>query len=564
MPRKQSTRKQFTPWREYASYFRTHRALLAGVTLAGVVQSFAYLPLAVVLRRTFDVILPARDFRGLWIAVAELLALQIATLVLGWWIRVTGLRANQDVLARLRGQSLRHLYQLPRSFHTAADAELLHFTLVQEINWIEGMNNALTSHLLPGALAASVLFCILFWTQPLYALIIAVCAPALFVVNRLMVRRAWFQQERLRQAAEDFSRGVRFAISALELTRAQAAEETELARQDGNVERLRGVSLDLTRYEAGQQLLQNALILTATLAVLLAGGWAATGGRITRGEIMAFYVVAALFAGQVRIIVDAIPPVRMGMRAFRRVAELLAVPEREPYTGAGDVAAIDELCLEDVTFGYDASAPVVEGASFTVRRGERVALVGANGSGKSTLLYLIAGFYRPQRGALAVNGAAYDRLSIRSLRAHMAIVAQNPFLFAGTVRENVAYGNAGAAPEAIWEALRWAGADDFVAQLPEALDTLIGENGVRLSGGQRQRLVIARALLRRPDLLILDEPTNHLDDAGIASLIGSLDGVPFRPAVIVISHEWRVLRHATRAWRLTGGKLVETALEYRP
>jgi len=141
---------------------------------------------------------------------------------------------------------------------------------------------------------------------------------------------------------------------------------------------------------------------------------------------------------------------------------------------------------------------------------------------------------------------------------------QDVFLFAGTLRENVAYGNADATAEAIWEALRWAGADDFVAQLPDTLDTPIGENGVRLSGGQRQRLVIARALLRRPYLLILDEPTNHLDDAGIASLIDSLDRVPFRPAVIVISHEWRVLRHATRAWRLTGGRLVETALEYRP
>ena len=146
----------------------------------------------------------------------------------------------------------------------------------------------------------------------------------------------------------------------------------------------------------------------------------------------------------------------------------------------------------------------------------------------------------------------------------MAIVAQNPFLFAGTLRENVAYGNPEATAEDVWEALRWAGADDFVAQLPDTLDTPIGENGVRLSGGQRQRLVIARALLRRPDLLILAEPTTHLADAGIASLIGSLDRVPFRPAVIVISHEWRVLRYATRAWRVTGGKLVETALEYRP
>jgi ATP-binding cassette subfamily B protein len=557
-------RKPFTLWREYASYFRAHRALLAGVTLAGVVQSFAYLPFAAVLRRTFDVILPARDFDGLAIAVAELLALQLLTLLLGWWIRITGLRANQDVLARLRGQSLRHLYQLPRSFHTAADVEMLHFIMVHEINWIEGMNNALTSNLLPGALSAGVLFSLLFMTQPIYALIIAICAPALFVVNRLVVRRVWFQQERLRQAAENFSRGVRFAIAALELTRSQSAEDAELARQDGNVERLRGVSLDLTRLEAGQQLLQNALIVSATLAVLLAGGWAAADGRITRGEIMAFYVIAALFAGQARLIVDGIPPIRMGMRAFRKVADLLATPEREPYSGSEPVASIEELRLQDVAFGYDTNSPIVDEANFAVRRGERVALVGPNGSGKSTLLYLIAGFYRPLRGSLSVDGVPYDRLEMRSLRRRMAIVAQNPFLFAGTLRENIAYGNGQPTPEAIWEALRWAGAVEFVEQLPEALETLIGENGVRLSGGQRQRLVIARALVRRPDLLVLDEPTNHLDDAGIASLIEGLERVSFRPAVIIISHEWRILRFAKRAWRLNGGKLVETALEYRP
>jgi len=551
-------------WREYASYFRAHRALLAGITAAGVVQSFAYLPFAGLLRRTFDTILPARDLGGLWITVGELLALQILSLVLGWWIRTTGLGASQEVVSRLRRQCIGRLYELPRSFHTAADAERLHVTLVYETNWIEGMNNSLTGHLLPAALSALVLFSILFWTQPAFALIIGVSAPAIFVVNRLMVRRVWFQQERLRQAFEAFSRGVRFAISALELTRSQAAEGFELERQGRNVDKLRRDSLDLTRFEAGQQLLQTAVILAATLAVLLAGGWAATGGHITRGQIMAFYVVAALFAAQARAIVDAVPAVRMGMRAFRKVAELLAVPEREPYTGTDDLDSIDCLRLENVGFAYPGAAPVIEEATFTVRRGDRIALVGANGSGKSTLLFLIAGFYRPQRGALSINGIPYDRLRMHSLRSRMAIVPQSPFLFADTIRANVAYGQDQASSAAVWEALGWAGAAEFVSQLPDGLETLIGEQGVRLSGGQRQRLVIARALLRRPELLILDEPTNHLDDDGIASLVDNLGRLPFRPAVIIVSHEWRVLGHAGRAWRLREGRLVETETEGRP
>ena len=154
-----------------------------------------------------------------------------------------------------------------------------------------------------------------------------------------------------------------------------------------------------------------------------------------------------------------------------------------------------------------------------------------------------------------MNGVSFADWDPRSLRARMAIVPQNPFLFTGTIRENVAYGCAAASDSAVWEALDQAGAG-FVSLLPGGLDSVIGELGALLSGGQRQRLVIARALVRRPDLLILDEPTNHLDDHGIELLMESLRELPYRPAVILISHEPRVLRHVSRALRLAGGKLA--------
>ncbi|HVY94242.1 MAG TPA: ABC transporter ATP-binding protein [Bryobacteraceae bacterium] len=539
----------------YSRYFSGRGARIAMLILAGVAQSFIWLPFSLVLRRTFDRVLPARDLEGLVLAVAALLLLQIGGLALGWYIRVAGIDVNQEMLARLRKDCLRHLYDLPRDFHVAADLDHLHVTMVYETNWIEGMNNALATQLLPGAFGALVLFVILFGYRPSLAIVIAIAAPALFVVNRLLVRRVWFQQERLREAFENFSRGVRFAISALELTRSQSAEKSELERQYGNIEALRRDSLQLTRLESGQQLLQTSLILSSTLAVLLAGGWAAAGGRMTTGDLMSFYVLAALFAAQARTIVDAVPAIRMGMRAFRQIASLLAVPATEPYSGTAEPGAIERLSVESAAFSYRPDVPVIDDATLTVNRGESVALIGANGSGKSTLLFLIAGFYRPQRGRLAVNGVPYEQLNMRALRLRMAVVPQNPFLFGGTIRENVMYGNAGAGADDLEEALRAAGAD-FVWGFPEGLETAIGENGVRISGGQRQRLVIARALLRRPDLLILDEPTNHLDDEGIAGLMESLARLPYHPAVILISHERRVLRHTDQAWRLAGGRLT--------
>jgi ATP-binding cassette subfamily B protein len=534
---------------------------LAGVTAAGAAQSFAFIPLAAILRNTFDVVLPARDRAGLWIAVGQLAVLQAASLLLSWWTRMSALRASQDVIARLRRESVRHLYELPRGFYTDVDKDRLHVTLVYQTSWIESMSNALAAQMLPAALSAGVLFAFLFATQPRYAVIIGVSAPALFAVNRLMSRQAWFRQERLRQAFEQFSRGVWFVLSAMDLTRFQAAEAGELERQNGNIGGLRQVSLEVARFDAVQQLAQTALLLAATIGVVLAGGWAVSEGRGSRGEIMAFYVITALFVTQARALVESVPTVRRGMRAFDELSDLMRRSEREPYQGADTVGSISSVRLENVGFGYPGRRAVLGDATFEIRRGEKAALIGDNGSGKSTLLFLILGFYRPDRGRLSANGVPYDSLDMRSLRARTAIVPQHPLLFGDTVRANVTYGAEVASEEAIWQALERAGATDFVRRLPAGLDQEIGELGVRLSGGQRQRLAIARALLREPDLLILDEPTSNLDEAGVAGLMRNLDRLPFRPAVILVSHERHVVRHAERAFRMSQGRLEE-AVEY--
>jgi ABC-type multidrug transport system fused ATPase/permease subunit len=548
-------------WRAYLGYFRPHATALAAVVLAGLVQSLSYVPFAALLRRIFDNILPARDTAALWTASGELLALQLVSLGLAYWVRTTSLRINEDVLARMRAQSLARLYQLPREYYTAADLERIHVTLVYDTNWIAGMNNALAAQALPAVLGALALLAVMVWIEPRYAVAIGIAAPVLFVVNRLMKRENWFRQERLRRAFENFSRGVHFVLAHMDLTRARAAEDYEMGRQKANVEALSGISLDLSRYDSVQQLLQGAVLLASTVAILVAGGYAVADNRVTRGEMMAFYVVAALFAVQARTIVGAVPEVRMGMRAFRELLGVLAHAGREPYQGARPIQALEEIRLEDVWFSYLDGIPVLEGVSLEIPKGARVGLLGANGSGKSSIVHLIGGYYRPGRGRVVANGLPYDDLNIRMLRARTALAPQNPLLFAGSIRDNVAYGRLALSERDVEEALEWSGAAEFVRELPEGLDTSIGEHGVRLSGGQRQRLVIARALLGRPDLLIMDEPTNHLDEEAIEHLMDSLELLPFRPAVLVISHELRVLRHVDAAWRLMGGRLLPAALE---
>ena len=211
-------------------------------------------------------------------------------------------------------------------------------------------------------------------------------------------------------------------------------------------------------------------------------------------------------------------------------------------------------------FAYGDGPQILNDVSLSISRGARVALVGANGSGKSSLSHLLAGYYRPHTGRVLANGIPYDELSMSSLRKRIAIVPQNPLLFSGTVRDNIAYGMPLPVDHDLEQALEWSGATALIRGLPRGLDTEIGDQGVRLSGGQRQSLAIARALLRRPDLLVLDEPTNHLDAEAIERLAASLDGLPFRPAVLVISHEAHVLRHATLAYRIEASRLSPAAL----
>jgi len=551
------------PWRPYAGYFKPHQRKLAGLLIAGCVQSVLYIPFAALLRRIFDVALPAANTAVLWKAAAGILALQLAGLALTYWMRVTALAVNQNIAARVRNESLARLYDLPRAFHTAVDLERLHVTLVYDTDRLALMNEALTVRFLPSGLSALALFGVMAWIDPRYAAIVGVAAPVLLVFNRLLTREAWLRRAGVRKAFENFSRGVRFVVTALDLTRGSAAEAWELARQDGNIDALQRAELSQSRFDSMQEVAQGAVLMLATLTVLVAGGHAVADGSVTRGAMMAFYVAAALFANNARAMVGAIPAIRFGMRAFQEISQILCYPEREPYQGTKETGSIEEIRFEGVGFSYGEGQEILNDVSLTISRGARVALIGANGSGKSSLIHLLAGYYRPQTGRVLANGIPYDELSVPSLRERIAIVPQNPVLFSGTVRANIAYGMS-VRPDGgdrdLEEALEWAGATAVIRRLPHGLDTEIGDQGVRLSGGERQSLAIARALLRRPDLLVLDEPTNHLDAEAIERLAASLEGLPFRPAVLVISHEAHVLRHATVAYRIASGRLSLAAL----
>ena len=303
----------------------------------------------------------------------------------------------------------------------------------------------------------------------------------------------------------------------------------------------------------------ETLTMFVVAAVLAYEGWRASGGQSNVGAFTAFFA-ALLTAGQaLRQVSNLLTVLSQGMVAGRRLfaaldveAEIRDAPGAEPLA-RGEAT----IALEDVSFAYGEDAPVLEGVSLEARRGEIVALVGPSGAGKTTVLNLIPRFYDVTGGRLTIDGADVRDVALASLRAQIALVTQEPFLFDDTIAANIAYARDGASVGEIEAAAAAAAAHAFIAALPLGYQTVVGEAGMRLSGGQRQRIAIARAFLKNAPILLLDEATSALDAESEAQVQAALARLMAGRTTLIIAHRLSTVRGADRIYVLDEGAVAE-------
>jgi subfamily B ATP-binding cassette protein MsbA len=295
-------------------------------------------------------------------------------------------------------------------------------------------------------------------------------------------------------------------------------------------------------------------------AIIFYGGYAVIRGTSTPGTFFSFLAALLMLYQPIKSLSAVQNIVQEGLAAAVRVFGLMdREPEIQDAPGAAILAPLTrEIGYAGVSFAYDGRQNVLHDINFTVRRGEVVALVGPSGAGKSTLLNLLPRFYDITGGAIMIDGHDIRGVTLASLRDQIGVVTQQTILFNDSVRHNVSYGNLTAGEDEIISAVRAAHAYDFVMALPEGLDTLIGEQGVRLSGGERQRLAIARALLKDPPILILDEATSSLDSESEREVQQALDRLIAGRTTLVIAHRLSTVRNADRIIAMEDGRIVET------
>lgn len=348
-------------------------------------------------------------------------------------------------------------------------------------------------------------------------------------------------------------------LSGMTTIKSFTAEEYESARLAAESEAYRQSNHHAIALSAAFVPLIRMIILAGFTALLLFGGMEAIAGRMSVGTYSVLIFLIQRLLWPLTRLGETFDQYQRAMASTNRVMNLLDTPIT---IHTGDIAlpigsVRGELEFNHVTFAYNGRMPVIKDLSLHIGAGKTIAIVGSTGSGKSTLVKLLLRLYEIQSGTITLDGIELRDLKLRDLRACIGLVSQDVFLFHGTVAENIAYGSFKATIDEVIEAAKIAEAHDFIMQLPQGYETIVGERGQKLSGGQRQRIAIARAVVKNPPILILDEATSAVDNETEAAIQRSLERITVNRTTIAIAHRLSTVRNADFIYVMEEGKLVE-------
>jgi ATP-binding cassette subfamily B protein len=429
---------------------------------------------------------------------------------------------------------------------------------ISDLNMVQGLLG-MVPMLLGSALLFVLSIVIMAVLSPLLTVVALAVAPALWCIAVASRRRLFPASWDAQQQAAGVAGVVDGAVTGVRVVKGFGQEEQEVERlEDASTSlyasRVRAVRL-MAKYNPALQ----AVPLFGQVGVLALGGWLAIRGSIPLGTFLAFSLYVAQMVSPVRALTSL---VTIGQEARASVIRIFEVIDSRPVITERPGAAVlppgtTDVELDDVSFGYLPSEPVLRGLSLRVRPGETLALVGTSGSGKSTISLLLPRFYDVSGGAIRVGGRDIRELTLDSLRASIGLVMEDSFLFSDTVLANVAYGRPDASREQVIAAARAAEAHEFISALPDGYDTVIGEQGLTLSGGQRQRVSLARALITDPAILVLDDATSAIDAGTEAQIHATLRQVMAGRTTLLIAHRRSTLQLADRIAVLDEGQLVD-------
>ena len=538
------------------AFVRPEVGALSGVLLLSLLATAGSLASPLLGRRLVDDVLLPGNWDALPAVVGAMLALGLAGMVLGAASSWVYTRASSRVLVAMRTALFRHVER----------AELAFFGRTRLGEIVARLNNDVSD------LQSVVVDVPLTFAGNLLRLlgasaILLSISPRLFLLGNLLVPAgAWglwasrrlltSMGKRLREQNAAVGSRLIETLAGIRLVRASGAEEQEARRFESDNASLLASVLRFQAVSSATRGVPSLLLAVSGAIALLAGGAMVRDHALTAGTLVAFTAFQVQIVAPIQSFLGMFVAMRKAKASLDRVFELFEVPAEDVEAGEPLPPLRRAIELRGVSFSYEPGRPALTEASFTIRAGETTALVGESGAGKSTVVDLLLRFREPSGGEILIDGAPLSRIRRASLRRAIALVSTDPYLFHGTIAENIAYGCEGVSRADVEAAAERADLSSVIRALPSGLDAPTGERGAALSAGQKQRVALARAFLRRPELLVLDEATSSLDVLAEDRVRRAIGELMAGRTTLVVTHRMHAIRDADRIVVLEHGRVT--------
>ena len=555
-------------FKKFCSYYKPHLKLFIFDMCCALMVAVINLIYPMLTRTIINDYVPNKLLQALLISAGVLLVIYIIKCILNFIIQYWGHMVGVRIQGDMRKELFNHLESLPFSYFDENKTGTIMSRIINDLMDIaelahHGPEDIFLS--LITLIGSGIIMCIKI--NPWLTLIVFSIIP--FVVIYAIMRRKKMRDafKLMREETGKINSQVESSVSGIRVSKAYTAKDHEVnafeKHNEDFKEARRKAYKEMGLFGSGMQFFMDFLYLVA----LVSGGLFYYYELINSGDFTAYILYVTSIISPIRTLVAIYEQIQNGMTGFSRFMEVINTPAEAEAEDAVELEEFNSnIVFDKVSFKYDANAYdhhydpeklVLNNMSFEIKKGSTTALVGPSGGGKTTICHLIPRFYEILDGSISIDGVDIRKYTRHSLRKQIGIVAQDVFLFGGTIKDNIAYGNFSASDEEIYEACKKANIHEFIMSLDEGYDTYVGERGVKLSGGQKQRIAIARAFLKNPPILILDEATSALDNITEMQIQAALEELSVGRTTIVVAHRLSTVKNADDIMVINNDGIIE-------
>ena len=544
--------------KRFIKYYKPHKKIFIADMAASFLVAVIGMGYPIITRYMLNDFIPNKKIDLVLICGFSLLAVYIIRMFLRYFIQYYGHIMGVRMQAEMRSDMFNKLEKLPYTYYDEHKTGNIMSRMTNDLFDISELAHHGPENIFIAGftlLASLIYLAIINW---ILALIIFACVPLLFFVTshfRHQMRVAMMQSK---IAIADVNSSLESSISGIRVTKAftntkKEQEKFEITNQE--FVKARSSAFDaMGKFFASSQFITDVF----NIIVLIAGGLFLYNGQIDLADYSTFIISVNMFIQPMNQLINFVEQFQNGTTGFKRFLEIMDEEEETLHEGTKICPKLEgNISFKNVSFHYKSSKGILKDISFDVPHGEKIALVGPSGGGKTTICHLIPRFYDVTSGDITIDGVNIKEFTLDSLRKQIGIVQQDVFLFGGTIKDNILYGNLDASESELIEAAKKANIYDYICSLPKGFETEIGERGVKLSGGQKQRLSIARIFLKNPSILILDEATSALDNTTELLIQNALDELCKGRTTIVVAHRLSTIRNSDEIMVISEGQIKE-------